>query len=178
MVFDGRLISGAGVLAAVVQGGSFANAADALGLSASGVSRAIARLEGRVGVRSLDRTTRSVHLTDEGRAFTRACSHTSTASKKPRYLSPARPRLSEAGWALMSIRSSRVWYSRHIWPNSAPGTLSSSLNFSPAMKWVICLPTEWTSPSASGRSRVFAGNTLAPGNAYSNGSPADLSQTT
>jgi hypothetical protein len=42
MVFDGRLISGAGVLAAVVQGGSFANAADALGLSASGVSRAIA----------------------------------------------------------------------------------------------------------------------------------------
>jgi DNA-binding transcriptional LysR family regulator len=69
MVFDGRLISGAGVLAAVVQGGSFANAADALGLSASGVSRAIARLEGRVGVRLLDRTTRSVHLTDEGARF-------------------------------------------------------------------------------------------------------------
>jgi DNA-binding transcriptional LysR family regulator len=31
------------------------------------VSRAIARLEARIGVRLLDRTTRSLHLTDEGR---------------------------------------------------------------------------------------------------------------
>jgi DNA-binding transcriptional LysR family regulator len=42
-------------------------AADALGLSPSGVSRAISRLEKRVGVRLLDRTTRSQTLTDEGR---------------------------------------------------------------------------------------------------------------
>jgi len=69
MSFDGRLLSGIGVLAAVVEGGSFVRAADALGLSASGVSRAIARLESRVGVRLLDRTTRSVGLTDEGRRF-------------------------------------------------------------------------------------------------------------
>jgi len=69
MAFDGRLLSGIGVLAAVVEGGSFVRAADTLGLSASGVSRAIARLEGRVGVRLLDRTTRSVTLTDEGRRF-------------------------------------------------------------------------------------------------------------
>jgi DNA-binding transcriptional LysR family regulator len=69
MPFDGRLLAGLSVLAAVVESGSFVRAADALGLSASGVSRAIARLEGRVGVRLLDRTTRSVSLTDEGRRF-------------------------------------------------------------------------------------------------------------
>jgi DNA-binding transcriptional LysR family regulator len=67
MAFDGRVISNVGVLAAVVEGGSFARAADALGLSRSGVSRAVARLEARVGVRLLDRTTRAVALTDEGR---------------------------------------------------------------------------------------------------------------
>ncbi|MBB3595603.1 DNA-binding transcriptional LysR family regulator [Rhizobium sp. BK529] len=69
MAFDGRLLSGVSTLAAVVESGSFVKAADALGLSASGVSRAISRLEARVGVRLLDRTTRSVRLTDEGARF-------------------------------------------------------------------------------------------------------------
>jgi DNA-binding transcriptional LysR family regulator len=67
MAFDGRVISNVGVLAAIIEGGSFARAADALGLSRSGVSRAVSRLEARVGVRLLDRTTRVVTLTDEGR---------------------------------------------------------------------------------------------------------------
>jgi DNA-binding transcriptional LysR family regulator len=69
MAFDGRLLSGVSTLAAVVESGSFVKAADALGLSASGVSRAVSRLEARVGVRLLDRTTRSVRLTDEGARF-------------------------------------------------------------------------------------------------------------
>ena len=67
MAFDGRVISNVGVLAAIAEGGSFARAAEALGLSRSGVSRAVSRLEARVGVRLLDRTTRAVALTDEGR---------------------------------------------------------------------------------------------------------------
>ena len=69
MALDGRLLSNVHVLAAVVEGGGFARAAEALGLTPSGVSRAIARLEARIGVRLLDRTTRSVNLTDEGRLF-------------------------------------------------------------------------------------------------------------
>ena len=69
MALDGRLLSNVHVLAAVVEGGGFARAAEALGLTPSGVSRAIARLETRIGVRLLDRTTRSVNLTDEGRLF-------------------------------------------------------------------------------------------------------------
>lgn len=67
MTLDGRLLSNVSVLAAVVEGGSFASAATALGLTPSGVSRAIARLEARIGVRLFNRTTRSLNLTDEGR---------------------------------------------------------------------------------------------------------------
>jgi DNA-binding transcriptional LysR family regulator len=67
MGFDGRLVANIGVLAAIVECGSFARAADALGLTPSGVSRALARLEQRIGVRLLERTTRSLSLTDEGR---------------------------------------------------------------------------------------------------------------
>ena len=67
MAFDSRLLSGVTVLAAVAESGSFVRAADMLGLSPSGVSRAIGRLEKRIGVRVLDRTTRSQTLTDEGR---------------------------------------------------------------------------------------------------------------
>jgi DNA-binding transcriptional LysR family regulator len=67
MSVDGRLLANIGVLAAVVEAGGFARAADGLGLTPSGVSRAIARLESRIGVRLLDRTTRAMTLTDEGR---------------------------------------------------------------------------------------------------------------
>jgi DNA-binding transcriptional LysR family regulator len=67
--FDGRILSGVSVLAAVVEGGSFVKAAGLIGITDSGVSRAIGRLEMRLGIRLLDRTTRSITLTDEGRRF-------------------------------------------------------------------------------------------------------------
>jgi DNA-binding transcriptional LysR family regulator len=44
-------------------------AGEALGLTQSAVSRAVARLEDRVGVRLFRRTARSISLTDEGRRF-------------------------------------------------------------------------------------------------------------
>jgi DNA-binding transcriptional LysR family regulator len=69
MPFDGRILAGVGVLAAVVEGSSFVKAADLMGITASGVSRAVSRLEARLGMRLLDRTTRSIALTDEGRTF-------------------------------------------------------------------------------------------------------------
>src|SRR5580698_7999989 len=69
MRFDGRILAGVSVLAAVVEGGSLVKAAGLIGITDSGVSRAIGRLETRLGVRLLDRTTRSVTLTDEGRRF-------------------------------------------------------------------------------------------------------------
>jgi DNA-binding transcriptional LysR family regulator len=69
MSFDTRLLTGAGVLAAVTETGNFARAAEMLGLTPSGVSRAVARLETRVGVRLFNRNPREVTLTEEGRRF-------------------------------------------------------------------------------------------------------------
>src|SRR5580700_3939337 len=69
MPYDARLLSGVTVLMAVVEAGSMARATEALGLTSSGVGRAIGRLETRVGVRLLGRTTRTMTLTDEGRRF-------------------------------------------------------------------------------------------------------------
>src|SRR5258708_16355642 len=67
--FDKRLLDGLGLLGAVVEAGSFVGAGEALGLTQSAVSRAVARLEDRVGVRMFRRTARSISLTDEGRRF-------------------------------------------------------------------------------------------------------------
>jgi DNA-binding transcriptional LysR family regulator len=53
----------------VAERGSFAAAAKVLGLTPSAVSRTIARLEARLGLRLLQRTTRSLSLTGEGEAY-------------------------------------------------------------------------------------------------------------
>ena len=67
--FDRHALDGLGVLRAVVEAGSFVGAGEALGLTQSAVSRAIARVEERVGVRIFRRTARSISLTDEGLRF-------------------------------------------------------------------------------------------------------------
>ena len=53
----------------VVDSKGFSAAATALGLSPSAVSKLVSRLEARLGVRLLQRTTRALHLTAEGEAF-------------------------------------------------------------------------------------------------------------
>jgi DNA-binding transcriptional LysR family regulator len=57
------------VFAQVVESGSFAKAAERLGLSTSATSRHIAELEAHLQTRLLNRTTRRVSLTESGRAF-------------------------------------------------------------------------------------------------------------
>jgi len=53
--------------------GSFVAAGRALGLSASAVGKAVAKLEQQLGVRLLQRSTRSLRLTEEGRVFHERC---------------------------------------------------------------------------------------------------------
>ena len=61
----------AGLVAFVrtVDSGSFSNASRAIGSSASAVSKSVARLERRLGVRLLQRSTRTLNLTTEGAAY-------------------------------------------------------------------------------------------------------------
>ena len=110
MGFDGRLLSGMSVLAAVVETGSFTRAGDVLGLSASGVSRAISRLEQRMGIRLLDRTTRALHLTGDGaRLYELAAPHLSGIEEAANVVSGA------AATARGALRVSlNPLFSRHL----------------------------------------------------------------
>ena len=57
------------VLTAIVEGGSLSEAARKLDLTPSAISKQLAQLEDRLGVRLFNRTTRKLNLTDEGAAF-------------------------------------------------------------------------------------------------------------
>lgn len=57
------------VFVRVVEARSFVAAAQTLGMSPSAISKAVSRLEERLGARLLNRTTRSLSLTDQGLSF-------------------------------------------------------------------------------------------------------------
>jgi DNA-binding transcriptional LysR family regulator len=57
----------------VAEARSFTIAAEQIGLSRSAVGKSVSRLEDRLGVRLLQRTTRSVSLTGEGAVFHERC---------------------------------------------------------------------------------------------------------
>ena len=67
------LVHGMLVFSKVVQAGSLSAAARELGVSTAVVSRTLANLEARLGVRLVNRTTRSLHLTDEGASYYETC---------------------------------------------------------------------------------------------------------
>lgn len=64
-----HLFDGVAIFCAVVDADGFAAAAERLGHSASHVSKEIARLEQRLGVRLLNRTTRRLSLTEVGQTY-------------------------------------------------------------------------------------------------------------
>ena len=66
------------IFARVVGTGSLSAAARDLGMSPAVVSRRLASLEARLGVRLVNRTTRSLHLTDEGAAYYETCTRVLT----------------------------------------------------------------------------------------------------
>src|ERR1044072_178622 len=66
-------LSDVAVFVKVIQAGSFTEAARRLGAPKSTVSSKVSNLERRLGVSLLQRTTRKLHLTDEGDVFFQSC---------------------------------------------------------------------------------------------------------
>lgn len=65
--------AGVAAFIAVATEGSFARAADRLGVGRSAVSRSVQKLETQLGARLFSRTTRSTSLTNEGEVFYEGC---------------------------------------------------------------------------------------------------------
>lgn len=72
-MFSSERLKGIDVFVCVAQLGSFTAAGEKMHLTASAISKSIARLEKRLGARLFLRTTRTLSLTDAGAAFLRTC---------------------------------------------------------------------------------------------------------
>lgn len=66
-------LKGITIFVQAVEAGSFTLAGERMELTRSGVAKSVARLEERLGVRLIARTTRHFALTDEGQAFYDSC---------------------------------------------------------------------------------------------------------
>lgn len=73
MANSSRLFDGIVVFVKTIEHGSFSKAAELLGHSPSYVSKEITSLEQRLGVRLINRTTRSINLTAAGKSYFRRC---------------------------------------------------------------------------------------------------------
>jgi DNA-binding transcriptional LysR family regulator len=71
-----------GIFLAAAEAKSFSEAAKQAGLTPAGISRAISRLEERLGVSLFTRTTRSVRLTEEGQLFYDRCSEATSGLRE------------------------------------------------------------------------------------------------
>lgn len=66
---DSKLLDGVVIFYQVIKSGSFTATADITGHSTSYISKEINKLESRLGIRLMNRTTRSISLTPEGELF-------------------------------------------------------------------------------------------------------------
>ena len=77
-------LNGLSVFVRVVDTGGFSAAARDLGMSKSAVSKQVAKLENRLGVRLLNRTTRRLSATEAGTVFYERRRASSPTSKMPK----------------------------------------------------------------------------------------------
>jgi len=73
MVTDSKMLDGVVIFSQVVTNGSFTKTADKTGHSTSYISKEVNKLESRLGVRLLNRTTRTLNLTPEGQLYYQQC---------------------------------------------------------------------------------------------------------
>ncbi len=100
---------------ASVESGSFAAAAERLHLTGSAISKSVTRLEARLGSRLLERTTRSLTLTDAGSAYYQTCLRI----------------MEELAEAHHSFRAVAAGGAEYLWPPRRHATADSVLSAAP-----------------------------------------------
>ncbi|PCK06665.1 MAG: hypothetical protein COA42_17205 [Alteromonadaceae bacterium] len=73
MLSNKELFDGIAIYVHVAQRGSFSRAAERLGHSNSFISKAVSKLEKRLGLRLLNRSTRSLSMTEAGKVYFDSC---------------------------------------------------------------------------------------------------------
>jgi len=73
MTTNTKLFDGVVIFSQVVNSGGFSAAAEVSGHSTSYISKEVNKLEARLGIRLLNRTTRSISLTPEGKIYFQQC---------------------------------------------------------------------------------------------------------
>lgn len=110
-IINSELLDGIAVFVAVVNSGSFKVAAESLGHSTSYVSKEVSRLERRLGSRLLNRTTRTISLTDAGKAYYERCQQiVIDAENASRSVS----RLQDEPRGLLRVNAPTSFGSRHL----------------------------------------------------------------
>jgi len=110
-IINAELLDGVAVFVAVVNSGSFKVAAESLGPSTSYVSKEVSRLEKRLGSRLLNRTTRTISLTDAGKAYYERCQQiVIDAENASRSVS----RLQDEPRGLLRVNAPTSYGSRHL----------------------------------------------------------------
>ena len=104
---------GMAVFVGVVEAQNFSAAARNLKLTPSAVSKLIGRLENRLGARLLNRTTRQVSLTDEGRTYYQSCLPILAAIEDAEH---AVSKLHDAPRGLLKVNASTAFGISHIEP--------------------------------------------------------------
>lgn len=116
-----RDLAGLMTFTRVVELESFSGAARDLGLSKSAVSKQVRRLEDRLGVRLLNRTTRRLSLTEAGRAFYDGCQQVASAADAAER---AVSHLSEAPRGTLKVNAPMSFGRLHVGP-ALPGFLEA-----------------------------------------------------
>lgn len=106
------------VFAAVVECGTFTAAAEHLVVGKSQVSQRIARLEKRLGMRLIQRTTRQQHITDFGQTYYRHCRDMLSAAERAQKLADQASDTAAGSVRAVCPRCSRRWCSVRSWLHS------------------------------------------------------------
>lgn len=110
-IINADLLDGVAVFVAVINSGSFKAAAESLGHSTSYISKEVSRLEKRLGSRLMNRTTRTISLTDAGRAYYERCQQiVIDAENASRSVS----RLQDEPRGLLRVNAPTSFGSRHL----------------------------------------------------------------